>query len=95
MTVTFDRDLTIRLRPKNQVTIPEALTRQLDVEPGDRLFARVEAPGRLVLRKVPKSFHGALAGLWGTQEEIDAEIRAGRDEWDERERRLFGEPEPR
>jgi len=55
------------------------------------LFAHVDDSGQLVLRKVPKSFAGALAGLWGTQEEIDAEIRAGRDEWTERERRIFGE----
>jgi AbrB family looped-hinge helix DNA binding protein len=91
MTMTFDRTTPIRIRPKNQITIPEAIATQLGIGPGDRLFARVDESGQLVMRKVPNSFAGALAGLWGTQEEIDAEIRAGRDEWTERERRLSGE----
>ena len=91
MPLTFDRSTTIRIRAKNQVTIPEPIATQLGIGPGDRLFAHVDPSGQLVLRKVPKSFAGALAGLWGTQEEIDAEIRAGRDEWTERERRQLGE----
>ena len=94
MTATFDRATLIRIRPKNQITIPEAIATQLGVGPGDRLLARVDESGQLVLRRVPGSFAGALAGLWGTQEEIDAEIRAGRDEWTERERRLFGDDAP-
>jgi len=90
MTALSDRTIPIRIRPKNQITIPESIATQLGVGPGDRLFARVDESGQLVLRKIPRSFAGALAGLWGTQEEIDTEIRAGRDEWTERERRLFG-----
>ncbi len=89
--LTFDRSTPIRVRAKNQITIPEAIAARLEVGPGDRLFAHVDASGQLVLRKVPRSHFGALAGLWGTQEDIDAEIRAGRDEWTERERRLLGE----
>jgi len=90
MMMTFDRATSIRIRPKNQITIPEAIATKLGVGPGDRLLARVDESGQLVLRTVPRSFAGALAGLWGTQEQIDAEIRAGRDEWTERERRLSG-----
>lgn len=91
MTVTFERSTPIRVRPKNQITIPEAIASQLGVGPGDRLFARVDESGQLVLRKVPRSFAGALAGLWGTEEEWMAELRASRDEWDERERRQLGD----
>lgn len=95
MTATFERSTPIRIRPRNQITIPEAIATRLGVGPGDRLFARVDESGQLVLRKVPKSFAGALAGVWGTHEEAMAELRASRDEWEERERRLFGEvPEP-
>lgn len=90
MTLTFERSTPIRIRAKNQITIPEPIATQLGVAPGDRLLARVDESGQLVLRKVPRSFAGALAGLWGTQEEIDAEIRAGRDAWTDRERRLTG-----
>ena len=90
MTVSFDRSSTIRIRAKNQITIPEPIATQLGVGPGDRLFGHVDQSGQLVLRKVPRSFAGALAGLWGTEEEAMAELRASRDEWDERERRLLG-----
>jgi bifunctional DNA-binding transcriptional regulator/antitoxin component of YhaV-PrlF toxin-antitoxin module len=91
MVAMFERRTTVRLRPKNQLTLPEPIARAIGSEAGDRFFVSVEGPGRVVLERVPKSFAGALAGLWGTQEEIDAEIRAGRDEWDEREHRLLGD----
>lgn len=91
MVMTFERSTPIRVRPKNQITIPEAIASRLDIGPGDRLLARVDEDGQLVLRKVPKSFAGALAGLWGTEAEAMAELRASRDEWDERERRQYGE----
>jgi hypothetical protein len=94
MSAPLERPTIIRLRPRNQITVPESLAAVLEVVPGDRFLAHVEE-GQLVLRKVRRSYFGALAGLWGTQEEIDAEIRAGRDEWDERERRQLGkEPAP-
>ena len=91
MATTFERSTPIRVRPKNQITIPEAIASRLDIGPGDRLLARVDDAGQLVMRKVPKSHAGALAGLWGTEAEAMASLRASRDEWDERERRLFGE----
>lgn len=91
MTTTFERRSTIRLRPKNQLTLPEQIASAVGSEVGDRFFVSVEGPGRVVLERVPKSYAGALAGLWGTEEEWMAELRASRDEWDERERRLFGE----
>lgn len=91
MVTTFERSTPIRVRPKNQITIPEAIASRLDIGPGDRLLARVDEDGHLVLRKVPKSFAGALAGVWGSYEEAMAGLRASRDEWDERERRQMGD----
>ena len=90
MAVVFDRSTTIRLRPKNQITIPEALARRLGVQPGDRLFVRFEEPNGLVIRPVPKSYAGAFADIWPSLADATAEIRAMRDEWDERERRQLG-----
>ena len=91
MNITFQRRSTVRLRPKNQLTMPESVVHSLRAQPGDRFFVSVEGPDRVVLERVPKSYAGALRGLWGTQEEAEAEIRTMRDEWDERERDLFGD----
>ncbi|MFN8622687.1 MAG: AbrB/MazE/SpoVT family DNA-binding domain-containing protein [Chloroflexota bacterium] len=91
MVIAVERRATIRLRAKNQLTLPEPVARALGAEPGDRFFVSFEAPDRVVLQRVPKSYAGALAGVWGTYEEAMAELRASRDEWDERERRQIGD----
>lgn len=72
----------ITLRAKNQLTLPEALAREVDVAPGDRFRAWVEEDGTIVLRKCV-SLAGKYPGLWGdTDEEIAAHLRGLRDEWE-------------
>ena len=68
---------------KNQITLPVHLLRQMGVGPGDRLAVTLEG-GRLVLRARPKDwvehYAGSLRGEWhGKIEEIEAEIREGRE----------------
>ena len=68
---------------KNQITLPVHLLRQMGVKPGDRLAVALEG-GRLVLRARPKDwvehYAGSLPGYYGaTVEEVDANIREGRD----------------
>src|SRR6476620_6952039 len=67
---------------KNQITLPAQLLRELGLGPGDRLAVTRDG-GRLVLRARPKDwvehYAGSLGGLWGNAEEIEAEIREGRD----------------
>jgi len=68
---------------KNQITLPVHLLRQMGVGPGDRLAVTLEG-GRLVLRSRPKDwvehYAGSLRGEWqGKIEEIEAEIREGRE----------------
>ena len=91
MTMTFDRTTPIRIRPKNQITIPEAIATQLGIGPGDRLFARVDESGQLVLRPVPKSYAGAFADIWPDVEAATLEIRAERDAWEDRTRGQLGQ----
>lgn len=91
MAELITRRETVRLRAKNQLTLPEPVARALGVEPGDRFFVSFEEPDRAVLQRVPKSYAGALAGVWGSHEEAMAELRASRDEWDEPERRQLGD----
>jgi bifunctional DNA-binding transcriptional regulator/antitoxin component of YhaV-PrlF toxin-antitoxin module len=71
----------VRLRAKNQMTLPEALAATMGAEPGDRFRAWVQEDGTLVLRKCV-SLAGKYPGLWGaTTEEVVAHLRELRDEW--------------
>lgn len=81
-TVIPDSARLIRLRAKNQLTLPDAIARQVGAEPGDRFRAWVEQDGTIVLRKC-QSLAGRYPGLWGdTTEEVVAHIRGLRDEWE-------------
>lgn len=73
----------VQLRAKNQLTLPEAIAREVGAEPGDRFRAWVEPDGTIVLRKSGSSLYGKYPGLWGdTDEEIAAHLRELRDEWE-------------
>jgi bifunctional DNA-binding transcriptional regulator/antitoxin component of YhaV-PrlF toxin-antitoxin module len=72
----------VNLRAKNQLTLPEALARQVDATPGDRFRAWVEPDGTIVLRKCV-SLAGMYPGLWGDSDaETAAHLRELRDEWE-------------
>lgn len=72
----------ITLRAKNQLTLPEALARQLDVAPGDRFRAWVRDDGTLALRKSGDAY-GKYKGVWGdTPEEVEEHLQELRDEWE-------------
>ncbi|MGH2600268.1 MAG: AbrB/MazE/SpoVT family DNA-binding domain-containing protein [Dehalococcoidia bacterium] len=78
------RQATIKLRPKNQVTLPKAIAEYLGVGPGDRLILMVDEQTRTVrLRPLHRSYAGLLAGVYGTSDEAKAYIRGGRASWDE------------
>ncbi|MFN8024583.1 MAG: AbrB/MazE/SpoVT family DNA-binding domain-containing protein [Acidimicrobiales bacterium] len=65
---------------KNQVTIPVAELRAAGLEAGERLVARADGPGRVVLERehdVLAEFAGALSGAYS-----DAGLDSLRDEWD-------------
>ena len=74
---------TVRLRAKNQVTLPEAIARAIDAHPGDRLRIWVEADGSIHLQKIGASAYGKFPGMWGRDsEEIAAHLNELRDEWE-------------
>lgn len=65
---------------KHQVTIPIAELRAAGLEAGERLVARADGPGRVILERehdVLSEFAGALTGAYS-----DAGLGALRDEWD-------------
>jgi bifunctional DNA-binding transcriptional regulator/antitoxin component of YhaV-PrlF toxin-antitoxin module len=73
----------VRLRAKNQLTLPDAIVRQLGVQPGDRFRAWVAPDGSILMRRSGASSYGKYSGMWGaTPEEIEANLQGLRDEWE-------------
>ena len=73
-----------RLRAKNQLTVPETIVDMLDAQQDDLLVfeANEHEPGTAVVRAIPRSFAGALTGVYGTSDEVKAYLREERAEWD-------------
>ena len=68
-----------RISSKHQVTIPVQALRAAGLEVGERLVARVEGPGRVVLEReddVLAEFAGLLTGAYDQDE-----LNQLRDEW--------------
>ncbi|MCU0309532.1 MAG: type II toxin-antitoxin system PrlF family antitoxin [Acidimicrobiales bacterium] len=71
---------TTRISAKNQITIPAAALRAAGLERGERVVARADGPGRVVLEReddVLGAFAGTMTGAY-RRDELD-ELRA---EWD-------------
>jgi len=64
---------------KHQVTIPVAELRAAGLEAGERLVARADGPGRVILQRehdVVAAFAGSLTGVYRRNE-----LDSLRDEW--------------
>ena len=75
-----------KLRPKNQVTLPEEIAKRLGVGPGDQLIFRIadDDPRQVHVRPVRRSYAGILEGVYGkTPEEVEEYIRGERASWEE------------
>jgi bifunctional DNA-binding transcriptional regulator/antitoxin component of YhaV-PrlF toxin-antitoxin module len=69
-----------RISAKHQVTIPVDALRAAGLEVGERIVARSDGPGRVILEReddVLDAFAGSLTGIYDADEL--AELR---DEWD-------------
>lgn len=73
-----------RLRAKNQLTVPETIVDLLDAQQDDLLVfeANEHEPGTAVVRAIPRSFAGAMTGVYGTTDDVRAYIREERAAWD-------------
>ena len=68
-----------RISSKHQITIPAAELRAAGLEAGERLIARADGPGRVVLERehdVLADFSGALTGVYA-----GSSVDSLRDEW--------------
>jgi bifunctional DNA-binding transcriptional regulator/antitoxin component of YhaV-PrlF toxin-antitoxin module len=69
-----------RISSKHQITIPAAELRAAGLEAGERLIARADGPGRVVLERehdVLAEFSGALTGVYA-----GSSVASLRGEWD-------------
>jgi bifunctional DNA-binding transcriptional regulator/antitoxin component of YhaV-PrlF toxin-antitoxin module len=69
-----------RISSKHQITIPAAELRAAGLEAGERLIARADGPGRVVLERehdVLADFSGALTGVYA-----GSSVDSLRAEWD-------------
>ena len=75
----------ITLGQENQLTLPEEVVRELGLQPGDRLVLEVDEanPCRVELRPIRRSYAGILDGVYGTDDEALAYVRAERASWEE------------
>lgn len=68
----------MRLRPKNQVTLPQAALALIGAKLGDRFLVSVE-DDVVRLEPVRDSYAGALQGVWPN--DWQEELRRDRDSW--------------
>lgn len=69
-----------RISSKNQITIPADAMRSAGLEIGERVVARADGPGRVVLERehdLIAEFAGALTGIY-----LPNEVDELRSEWD-------------
>lgn len=67
-----------RLRAKSQLTLPEAVVREIGAEAGDRFRVTIE-DGGIRLEPIRRSYYGSLKGVWPV--DWMEELRRDRDGW--------------
>jgi len=72
-----------RLRRRFQLTLPESVAGALAAGPDDRLVFEADPsePGIVHIRKARTTWAGALAGIFGTEDEFAAFVREERASW--------------
>ena len=87
MSLQLDRPIEAeaRLRPKNQVTMPEPIVRALDAAVDDTLVFETDPqePGVVHVRVLPHTFAGSLRGVFGTTDEVLDFLHEEHDAWGE------------
>jgi AbrB family looped-hinge helix DNA binding protein len=79
-----------KISSKNQITVPVAICRALDIRPGDEIMLMKMGDGVWLERspRTPEEWiektQGSMAHVeeWSTKEKIDAWVRRERESWD-------------
>jgi AbrB family looped-hinge helix DNA binding protein len=71
------------VRDKNQVTIPREVAERHKLQPGQKLVIvdDTDQPGQFVVRVIPRTYAGSLAGVFGTTDQNVAYVRREREDW--------------
>jgi AbrB family looped-hinge helix DNA binding protein len=80
----------VRIRNKNQITIPARIAESANIKPDDLLeitckngVITLVPASRPQKRQSVLSYAGIARGTWGeTTDEIEAELKEGRDSWE-------------
>lgn len=77
------REVTVTIREKNQMTVPESFIRMLGLRAGDKLVLCLDGEGwAFRARVLPRSYAGIAPGIYGEPEEEAAYVVGERDAWD-------------
>jgi AbrB family looped-hinge helix DNA binding protein len=73
------------LREKNQVTVPKQIVDAMGLHPGDTLLFLLDPNDTAVVHvhRMPASYAGTLAGVYGSPEEIRVSLEHDREAWGE------------
>lgn len=73
----------VRLRAKNQITLPEPIARAVGAKPDDVFHFEADPaePGVLRAHLLPRDFAGSLTGVFGTAEETLTFVRGEHEAW--------------
>ena len=74
-----------RLRKKNQLTLPAPVANAIGARPNDLLVfeANPAEPNTVIVRRMPRSFAGAMPGVDGTTRDVIEFIRAEHATWND------------
>ena len=78
-------DIEIKLRERNQLTLPDRVAERVGAKPGDRLLLTMDPsePGIMRLKRLPDSYAGIADGVYGnTSEERAAYLAEERASWE-------------
>jgi AbrB family looped-hinge helix DNA binding protein len=77
----------IKVTRNYQITLPEEIRRKKGIREGDRVIARLDGEGRIIIEKVEGDVAGESFGIWEEVEGVRY-VEKIRGEWREREKRL-------
>ena len=77
-------DIEVRLRDRNQLTLPDRIVERMHLAPGDRLVAAFDVadPDVVRLRKIRGSYAGIGATLWKDEADVRTYLEKERQDWE-------------
>jgi bifunctional DNA-binding transcriptional regulator/antitoxin component of YhaV-PrlF toxin-antitoxin module len=71
---------TLTVRTIDRITVPTEVAREAHIEAGDRLTARADGDGRMVIERIDETWEEFIGSMPGLENDVD--LRTLRAEWD-------------